>query len=130
MGVRYPSVQSNTLVNASVGINTETVVVTSPPLNIPLDFATVFLVWFMLHTVGTTAVTTQYRLRRGTAITGALINVSQAITAVAGNIILGSGCYFDVPGAVAGQQYSLTCIDPASTVAGAIQDACLLAFAL
>ncbi|SRR5216684_5160125 len=130
MGVRFPSVQSNTLVNANVGINTETVVVTTPPLNISLDFSVILLIWYMLHAIGTTAVSTTYRIRRGTAVAGTLVNVAQALTGVAGNIVLGSGFYFDTPGAVAGQQYSLTCIDPASTVAGAIQDAAMLAFAL
>ncbi len=130
MGVRLPSVQSNTLVNATVAINAETVIVTTPPFSPSLDNSLVLLFWYMIHTVGTTAASTTYRLRRGTSITGALINVAQALTAVAGNIIFDSGWYFDSPGIVAGQQYSLTCIDPASTVAGAVQDAALLAFAL
>ncbi len=130
MGVRFPSVQSNTLVNPNVGINAETIVCTTPPLNLPLDGALVLLFWFMVHTIGATAAQTNFRLRRGTAITGTLINVSQPVTAVAGNVVTASGVYFDTPGIVAGQQYSLTCIDPASTGAGAIQDACLIAFAL
>src|SRR5216684_1268986 len=130
MGVRFPSVQSNVLVNPNVGINTETVVCTTPPLTLPLDGAVVLLFWYMLHFIGTTAVTTRYLLRRGTTIAGTLINVSANLQGTAGNLVLGSGCYFDTPGAVAGQQYSLSCIDPASTVAGAIQDAAMLAFAL
>ncbi len=130
MGVRFPSVQSIVLVNASVGINTETVVVTTPPLNISLDFSTILLFWYMVHTVGTTATSTNYKIRRGTTIAGALVNVSVNVQQTAGQNVFGSGFYFDTPGAVAGQQYSLTCIDPGSTVVGTITDAALLAFAL
>jgi hypothetical protein len=130
MGVRFPSVQSNTLLNASVGINVETPVCTTPPLNLPLDNAVVLLFWYIVHFIGTTAATTRYLIRRGTTIAGTLVNVSANLTGTAGNQVLGSGFYFDTPGAVAGQQYTLSCIDPASTVAGGIADAALLAFVL
>lgn len=130
MGVRFPSVQSNTLVNANVAINAETIVLTTAGLTPPLDSAVVLLVWFMIHTVGATAGGSTYRLRRGNALTSPLINLAVGATVTAGNTVLHSGSYFDTPGAVSGQQYTLTCIDTGSTAVGAINDASLLAFAL
>ncbi len=53
-----------------------------------------------------------------------------AQTVVAGNLVIAGGSAFDVPGAVAGQQYVLTCIDTGSTGVGAVGDAFLLAFSL
>lgn len=130
MGVRFPSIQSNTLVNANVGINAETAVVTTPPLNISLDFATIIILWSMTHTVGTTATASRYFLRRGSGLGGTQIYASGSISGAAGNVVLASQIFFDTPGAVAGQQYTLSCIDPGSTVAGAIADANIFAFAL
>ncbi len=130
MGVRATSVQSTTLVNAAVAINAETVIVTSPPISQPLDNAVVFVFWYMAHTVGLGAGSSAYRLRRGSAVTGTLINVAAAINSIAGQIVLGVGMYFDSPGAVAGVQYSLTCLDSVSTAVGAVQDAALLVMVL
>lgn len=130
MGVRFPSVQSNVLVNANVAINAETLVVTTPPFNLPLDNAVVLLVWYMAHTIGTTATITQYSLRRGAALASALIFGATNATVVAGNSVMHSGFFFDNPGAAAGLQYSLTCSDVASTGVGAIAAATLLAFTL
>ncbi len=130
MGVRFPSVQARVPGGTNVGINTETVVATTPPLNISLDFATVFLIWFMGHTVGATSASCSYFLRRGTTVAGAAVMGPIAQTVVAGNLVIAGGSAFDVPGAVAGQQYVLTCIDTGSTGVGAVGDAFLLAFSL
>lgn len=131
MGVRFPSVQSNVLANPSVGINTETVVCVTPPLTLPLDSAVVLIFWYMSHTVGATAALCQYRLRRGATTGGALLNAGLGQDAsAAGSVVTRSGFYFDNPGAAAGQQYCICCIDTASTGIGAIGDACILAFCL
>jgi hypothetical protein len=130
MGVRFPSVQSNVLINNNSSTNVEQVIVTTPPLTLPLDFAAVVLFWYIIHTVGATAAGFTVRLRRGTTVGGTVINVATQQTAAAGNNAVSSGFYFDTPGAVAGQQYSLTLIDNGSTAGGTIQDASLLAFAL
>lgn len=131
MGVRFPSVQSNVLANPSVGINTETVVCATPPLTLPLDSAVVLLFWYVVHTVGATAASSQYRLRRGPTTGGALVNPALAPDAVtAGTQVTRSGFYFDNPGAAAGQQYCICCLDVGSTGVGTIVDGCILAFCL
>ena len=130
MGVRFPSAASNTLLAANVPINGHVIVCTTPPINLPIDAAMVLLFWYIVHTVGATAATTQYLLRRGATVASPAVNVQQPITAVAGNIVEASGWYFDSPGMIAEQQYSLDCIDVGSTGLGAIQDACIIAFVL
>lgn len=130
MGVRFPSVFSNTLVNASLVANVETVVVTTPVLTLPLDSAVVLIFWYCVHTVGTTATTSRFVLRRGTTAAGNFLGVPAPFTATAGNTVLASGCYFDQFPGTGGGQYSLTGIDPSATAAGAITDAAIIAFSL
>ncbi len=130
MGVRATSVQSSTLLNATVAINAETIIVTSPPVSEPLDNAVVFLFWYMVHTVGTTGTVVRYLLRRGTTLATAIVNVVTSLTGVPGNTVTASGVYFDSPGIVAGVQYSLTCQDIGSTATGAVQDGALLVMVL
>jgi hypothetical protein len=131
MGVRFPSAFSNTFIGPLPANATETVVCTTPPLTLPLDGATVILLWLFSYTAGTGNTTTGMLLRRGTTIAGALVNAAtnsgQAVPT--GPDIL-SGCYFDTPGAVAGQQYSLTIQQFGASAAGTFRDVALLAFAL
>jgi hypothetical protein len=131
MGVRFPSVFTNTFVGPLPANATETVVLTTPPLNLALDFATVFLQWCASINPGTSTTALLYRLRRGTTAAGTLVGTSfNSGTLTVGVALTVSGCYFDTPGAVAGQQYSLTVSQTADTVAGVWIDGALLAYAL
>lgn len=132
MGVRFPSVQSNTFIGPLPANNTETVILTTPPLTISLDFATVFLLWACNIVSGTGTTSLSFRLRRGTTITGALVTPAAfwTHTLAAANSADLSGNYFDIPGAVGGQQYSLTIIQTGATAAGTFNDGSLIAFAL
>lgn len=131
MGVRYPSAASSTVLSPNAGINTETVIVTTPPLSPPLDGGLVMLWWFMGHAIGATAVLTTYRVRRGTTAAGTLVSPNPGSYTVApGNVVIASGLYVDAPGSFAGLQYSLTVIDNGSTAAGNIAEATLIAFVL
>lgn len=131
MGVRFPSVASTAIVNATLVTTAETVVATTPPLNLPLDFALVFLLFYFNGTTGATVTGVQYRLRRGTTVAGALV------PAAFGSLIVGaaaqmtsSSFYVDTPGAVAGQQYSLTLTQVGATGNGSMTDVCIAAFVL
>lgn len=132
MGVRFPSAAAAQQAgNITVGQNVETIVATSPPLNIPLDFAQVFLFWCVNWL--TPASTTGYfwKLRRGTTVSGAQLNITTTADAVAAATqVFSSGCYIDTPGAVAGQQYILTLTTVAATATGTSQDAMLIALVL
>lgn len=131
MGVRYPSVQTNTFIGPLPANANETVVLTTPPLTLPLDGATVLLLWMGSITAGTGTTSMFYRIRRGTTTGGVLVNVGQWVTTtVAANLLCMSGWYFDTPGGVAGQQYSLTVAQIAASGAGIWSDGALLAFAL
>ena len=131
MGVRFPSVASNTFIGPLPASVAETIVLTTPPLTLPLDFSQVFLFWFANMTAGTGTNTLSFRIRRGTTLTGALLGAPPwSIAIAAGNAGFHSGCYIDTPGAVAGQQYSLTVVQTTATAAGTWADGNLVAFAL
>jgi hypothetical protein len=109
----------------------ETVVLTTPPLNIALDFAVVFLAWFFYFTPGTSTTAAIMRIRRGTTASGAQVGATLwqfPVTAAVSTAF--SGVYFDTPGAIAGQQYALTIVQVGATVAGTPQDQALLAYML
>jgi hypothetical protein len=131
MGVRFPSVQTSTFVGPFPASNAETVVLVTPPLNLPLDLATVFIQWLLAFAGGTGVTSFQYRLRRGTTAGGALVTAGiQAMAATAGVNNFHSGVYFDTPGAVAGQQYALTVQQFTATGASTFNDGSMLAFVL
>ncbi len=130
MGVRYPSVSTTTILGTLPANGAETIIATTPPLNLPLDFAQVILLWYFLGNSGASTSALVFNLRRGTTLAGTLINVSSGsgVTAAAG--VRFGGCYVDTPGAVAGQQYSLSELGVGTTGAGVSNDVCMIAFAL
>lgn len=132
MGVRFPSVQSSVFVGPLPGNANETVVCTTPPFTPSLDGATIILEWFWTALAGATQTFFQMAIRRGTTVAGTLIGASAlwAGSTTAGASYQGSGSYFDTPGNVSGQQYSLTLIQGAATGAGTFRDVALVAFSL
>jgi hypothetical protein len=131
MGVRFPSVATNTFIGPLPANANETVVLTTPPLTLPLDGATVILPWMAYLTTGTGTTSIAYRIRRGTTTAGVLLNQNPwFFTSGPGNGLTVGGWYFDTPGAVAGQQYSLTIVQSAATAAAVWGDGALMAFAL
>ncbi len=131
MGVRFPSVVTNTVVATPVLTTAELLIATLPPLNLPLDFATVLILWDVLLNVGAAGSAITIRIRRGTTLAGALVQGA----AGSDNIITAAqvrraGFYFDVPGAVGGQQYSLTAQIANATGNTPVNDVAMLAFVL
>jgi len=118
------------IVNTTPTGSAETVVVTTPPLNLPLDFATVFVFWYVAALTGINTLTQTLRLRRGSLVTGALVNVSQNWTIAASVNSIFPGMYIDTPGAVAGLQYSVTYQGNGATGNATIGDVCLMALVL
>ena len=131
MGVRFPSVTSNTLANALPASAAETVVLITPPINEPIDNAQVILQWFLSLTAGTSTTGFNVRIRRGTTVAAPVVfNGPWQFTTVAGNFATFGGCLADSPGIVAGQQYCLTLIQTAATGAGTFTDGTLIAMVL
>lgn len=131
MGVRFPSISSTTFIGPLPANANETILLTTPPLNISLDFSQIIIQWAGSITAGATVTGHQFRLRRGTTLAGALVFASTWVQAVtAANAGVFSGVYVDTPGAVAGQQYTLSLGQIGATGAGVFNDGCLLAFAL
>ena len=131
MGVRFPSVASNTFVGPFPANDTETVVLITPPINEPIDNAQVLLFFSASLGVGAAVTSLTFRIRRGTTTAGTIIFLSPPIaTVVAGNNYLGSFWYFDFPGVVAGQQYCLTVVQTAATGASVWTDGAMIAMVL
>src|SRR2546423_5725345 len=130
MGVRFPSVASTAILNSPIITTAETVIVTTPALNLPFDGAQVLLFIYCVITLtaGTSAFTP--RLRRGTTTGGTLINVAQAITVTASTTFEYSSWYPDSPGVVAEQQWSLTMTMTAAGANSTVQDVALVAMCL
>lgn len=131
MGVRFPSVATTTFIGPLPASAAETLVFTTPPINEPIDNAQVLLFWSCVITPGTSTTSLVYRVRRGTLVTSPLVNAAAwSFTTVAANLLFNSGWYPDNPGVVAGQQYSLTVVQTADTVAGAFVDGAMIAMVL
>lgn len=131
MGVRFPSVATTTLSTLLPANANETVILVAPPLNISLDFAQIVLQWFTSIIAGTGTTAFVFRIRRGVGVTGAIVGLTTwTDNVVVGSSTLSSGVYVDTPGAVGGQQYSLTISQTGATAAGTYNDGCFLAFAL
>src|SRR6266852_58152 len=130
MGVRYPTVSTTTVLGVSISGAGESVMCTTLPLNIPLDFAQVILLWYCLWLTNTTGTTVAWRLRRGTTTAATLINVSNTLPTGAAIQMAHSGIYVDTPGAVAGQQYSLSCLLAGGGGNAGGLDVAMIAFAL
>jgi hypothetical protein len=131
MGVRFPTAYSNTFIGPLPASAAETVLLTTPPINEPIDNATVLLFWSACITAGTATTFWQFRLRRGTTTGGTAINVGVwQLNVTAAQAFNPSWWYFDNPGIVAGQQYSLTVVQSGATGAGTWNDGALVAMVL
>lgn len=130
MGVRLASVGSTAIVNATVVTTTETVVVTTPAINLTLDSALVILFWHIIFTSGVGTTSINVRLRRGTAVSGAQVNVGSAFFVTASAGVLVTGSYTDTPGIVANQQYSVSIGQNAATGNGTVTDVAMVAMVL
>lgn len=130
MGVRFPQVSSTTIQTASIP-TTETLVGLSPPLTISLDFSLIIILGYVNWTIGTNGTAMTVRLRRGNGVSGAAVLGTPIVNTFAAATSLSTQfCYVDTPGAVAGQQYSLTLQQTAGTGNGSANDVCIIAFAL
>ncbi len=130
MGVKNASVASTTIVNAAIVGNAETVVVTTPTLNLPLDGAMVFLFAMVLWTPGAGTTSSSLRLRRGTGTTGTVVNIPTAYVVVAAQTTYSVLLYPDTPGIVAEQQWSLTIGTAGATANHSVSDVAMIAMVL
>ena len=108
MGVRFPGSGTVQTFTANLPNTAEGPIIVSAPLNLALDFQQIIILWVVMLTLGTGTTALTLRLRRGTSITGNLVTTQGVNPAAAATTITISGVYADVPGAVAGQQYTLT----------------------
>jgi len=129
MGVRIGSTYTTTIIG-SPALAAETIIATTGPLGLAIDNAAVFLHGFIELTIGTSGTGLTLRLRRGPLVTSPLINVGQASTVVAANLVRATIAYVDSPGVQAGLQYTLTAQVTAGAAASTVSDCALLAFVL
>lgn len=130
MGVRYPSSATAARLTNTIVTTTETLILTTPPLNLSLDFAQVLLFWYAIVTIGTGGTSIATNLRRGTLVTSPLVNISTGPSVSAGSTVVLSGCYPDSPGAIGAQQYSLSLVVTLASANSTVIDGALLAVSL
>lgn len=131
MGIRNATAITNTFVGPLPASNTETVVLTTPPIQPCPDNSFIFLAWQAVITAGTSCTSLSYQIRRGTTTAGTVVGAGGwKQVAIATDSYVSSGFYFDLPGVVAGQQYSLTVVQGAASGAGTWQDGALIAMVL
>lgn len=131
MGVRFPSVFTNTFIGPLPANATETVLCTTPLLTPSLDGAPIFLQWFCTILAGASVTGHTFRIRRGTTSGGVFVGAGSWVDVAAAGVQRNhSGNYNDLPGAISGQQYSLTLVQTAATGAGTLTDVYMLAFSL
>ncbi len=131
MGVRFPFVASTTIANATLVTTTDTVVVTSPAINLTYDGALVLLLWFIRLASGVGVTAINYSLRRGTLVSSPIVTVATiSVPESASAAVMRSSFYVDTPGIVANQQYSLTVAQIGATGNGSVSDVALAALLL
>ncbi|SRR6266446_3389256 len=130
MGVRFPGGGTTANLGNYPASGAETIIFTTPPVSISIDFAPVFILWYYSLAVGAGTTSILVRIRRGAALTSLLINNAgvQAVTAATNTIT--AGLWVDTPGAVAAVQYSLSVSGTGTTGAAAFIDGGMLAFSL
>jgi len=126
MGFRLGSVSSTTIQNAALPAS-DTIVLLSPPLNIPLDNVQVQLWWFLQMATGVGGTVIVWKVSRGSVVSGSPL-FSGSLTTVASTNVFIVGCQVDTPGAVGGVQYNLSINDNGG--GGTAQFGCILAACL
>jgi len=131
MGVRNATAITNTFVGPLPATAAETVILTTGPIQPAPDNSFVFLAWQATILAGTSVTSHVFRIRRGTTAGGTLIGaVGWQNAAIAAAQTTTGGFYFDLPGVVAGQQYSLTVVQTTASAAGTFEDGALIAMVL
>lgn len=130
MGVHNASVGTIAGLGIYGAAGTEIIVFTTPPLNIPLDNSQITLAWYLQFNTGAGTTSYALRIRRGNALAGALVNILNQVACAAATVISCGGVYVDTPGAVGGQQYSLTLAGTGTSGAATFGDGSLIAFVL
>jgi hypothetical protein len=130
MGVRFPSVATILAAGSLAGNGAESAIWTTPPLTQPLPSAQVIIIWEFLGNVGNGTTNIAAKIRRGSGITGPVVNSGNAFVVTPNTISKLNGCYVDNPGDTAGLQYTLTFTGTATTGVGSTVEGCMIAFCL
>lgn len=130
MGVHQSSVFTTAILGSPVVTNTETVIATLPPLNLPIDNAAVLIFGIVNIALATGTTSGAFRIRRGTTTAGTQVNAATSATETASTTIFQSVMYVDTPGIVAGQQYSITFQSVGAGANHTVNDVFMCAFVL
>lgn len=130
MGVRFPSVFTFTQLNALPASAVETLLLTTPPITQPFDFAPIRVSASIAITAGTGTTAIVLNLRRGALVTSTLIVGPCTHTLAAGSSAILHLEQYDTGAALAQVQYSLTIIQTGATVAGTTSELIMDAFIL
>ena len=124
--VPFQYAASNAFVGPLPANANETVVLTTPLMNIPAG-SILGIYWMFSYTPGTSNTSAKFNIRQGATASGALVNngTLQGPVTAAVNALF-SGMYYDTLAPANGIQYSLTIQQIAATGAGTFLDGCLI----
>lgn len=108
----------------------EVVVFTTPPINLIVDSAEVWLMWFINFQPGATTTNCNVKIRRGPSISSTAFTSTWGNPVAAGNQYSLSGFYIDVVGGLAEVQYSLTMTMVGATAGSSLFDGMFAALVL
>lgn len=126
MGYRLPSAPA-AVINNAASLAAETILTTTGALVPVADSAFILILWYFTLLIGTAGTAVTVRLRRGTTLTGAIINTPTAVTVTAGNTVVFNGFQGDVLQPQGITQYSLTAQVTAATANSPLGDVAHLA---
>lgn len=132
MGVRNPTAYSTQVLSTNIGNANESVMLVTPGISVPLDSAAILILWFVYVAGGGATITNvTMRLRRGSTISGLLVNVTSWIDATyTGGAMVRTGQYVDNAPAFANAQYCVTMQFTGNTGAQLTQDGFIAAIVL
>lgn len=109
--------------DVNVVTTNETAAITTAPVSVTLDGDPIYISGSLNFTTGASTTSVTVRCRRGVGVAGALVQETEPYTiGAAANATIPFG-FQDIPGAVAGQQYTITIQQTAATGNGTVNNA-------
>ncbi len=129
MGVRFPSLAISANQASQLASATETPIITTAPFNLSLDFQAILIMGMYMFVPGTGATSVTFRLKRGALLTSPQVTqwtlpVTAAVTTYT------SFQYTDIPGAVAGIQYTFSGQQTGASAVASTNDSSMILLAL
>jgi len=130
MGVRWPSNGNSNAGGLVIPATVPTVALLSAPLNLSIDNQQVLLQWYLAVTWGGDITSVVLKIIRGSTAGGTLLNSGVTVQVTSADTLVLGGCWTDIPGIVANQQYAVTLTTAGGVADSTVADASIALIAL